>query len=173
MNSLSALFASIIAVVIFTLVPAYRSYWIIDQQVFKYVNMQTQEFTNNVRHKGYINKEMYEDFVKQLANTENVYDIKITHTKKTYHPLQPTDKGYSVDHTFEVVEEKFPLQTIMENIDKNPEHQYQMHQGDNISVEVVNTSKTGTMVFLQALGGKAENSLIFSKAGGMITNEDY
>lgn len=173
MNSLSALFASIVAVIIFTMVPAYRTYWIIDQQVFKYVNMQTQEFANNIRHKGYIDQEMYETFIKQLSNTGNVYDIEIIHTKKDYHPLQPTDPGYSPDHTFVVVEESFPIETIIDGINSSPNHQYRMSQGDNISVEVVNKSKTGTMVFLQALGGKAENTLIFSKAGGMVTNEDY
>lgn len=173
MNNLSTLFASIVAVIIFTLVPAYRTHWIIDQQVFKYVNMETQEFANNIRHKGYIDKEMYESFVRRLANTENVYDIEIIHTKKEYHPLHPADPEYSDDHTFAVVEEKFPLQTIIEVINNSPEHQYRMSKGDNISVEVVNKSKTGTMIFIQALGGSADNTLIFSKAGGMVTNEDY
>jgi len=172
-NNLSTLFASIVAVIIFTLVPAYRTHWIIDQQVFKYVNMETQEFVNNIRHKGYINQEIYESFVKSLANTGNIYDIEIIHTKKEYHPLHPTDPEYSEDHTFTVVEEKFPLQTIIEEINSSPNQQYRMSKGDNISVEVVNKSKTGTMVFIQVLGGNAENSLIFSKAGGMITNEDY
>lgn len=173
MNSLSTLFASIVAVIIFTLVPAYRTYWIVDQQVFKYVNMETQNFANNVRHKGYIDEKMYEDYVKGLANTQNVYDIKIVHTKKVYHPLSPTDPGYSQDNTFTVVEQSYPIQTILNGINSSPNHQYRMNQGDDISVEVVNMSKTGTMVFLQAIGGKGENSLIFSKAGGMITNEDY
>ncbi len=173
MNSLSTLFASIVAVILLTLVPAYRSYWILDQQVFRYVNMQTQEFANNIRHKGYISSEMYEEYVKNLSHTENVYDISIVHTKKTYHPLQLTDPGYSPDNTFVVVEEMIPLKTIVDGINSSPTKQYRMNQGDSVSVKVVNKSKTGTMVFIQMLGGKAENSLIFSKAGGMVTNEDY
>lgn len=173
MNPLSTLFASIVAIILLTIVPAYRAYWIIDQQVFKYVNIQTQEFTNNIRHKGFIDDDMYEAFVKALSNTENVYDISIVHTEKVYHPLQPGDPGYTPEHTFTVVEEMYPLNTIIEEINTSPARRYQMHQGDNISVEVVNKSKTGTMVFIQALGGEAENSLLFSKAGGMVTNEDY
>lgn len=173
MNPLSTLFASIVAIILLTIVPAYRAYWIIDQQVFKYVNLQTQEFTNDIRHKGYIDDDMYEDFVKSLSNTENVYDIRIVHTEKAYYPLQATDPGYTPEHTFTVVEVMFPLDAIIEEMDANTAHQYRMHQGDNISVEVVNKSKTGTMVFIQALGGGAENSLLFSKAGGMVTNEDY
>ena len=173
MNPLSALFASIVAIIIFTLVPAYRTYWIIDQQVFKYVNQQTQEFANDVRHKGYIDYEMYEGFIRKLSHTDNVYDIKIIHTEKIYHPLQPTDPEYSADHTFTVIKEMHPIEAIMDDINNSSIHEYRMHQGDSVSVEVVNISKTGTMVFIQALGGNAENSLIFSKAGGMVTNEDY
>lgn len=173
MNPLSTLFASIVAIILLTIVPAYRAYWIIDQQVFKYVNMQTQEFANNIRHKGYIDYEQFESFVKALSNTENVYDINIVHTEKIYHPLQATDPGYTSDHTFTIVEEAHPLNAIIEVINNSPLREYRMHQGDNICVEVVNKSKTGTMVFIQVLGGEAENSLIFSRAGGMVTNEDY
>jgi hypothetical protein len=173
MNPLSTLFASIVAIIIFTLVPVYRTYWIIDQQVYKYVNLQTQEFANDIRHKGYIDNERFEAFIKALSNTENVYDINIVHIEKIYHPLQATDPGYTPDHTFTVIEEAHPLNAIMEGINSSPAHQYRMHQGDTISVEVVNKSKTGTMVFIQALGGKAENSLLSSRAGGMVTNEDY
>ena len=173
MQSLSALFASIVAVILFTLVPAYRTYWIIDQQVYKYVNLETQELANNMRHKGYIDMEMYEGFVGDLSKTQNVYDISIIHTKKTYYPLLSTDPGYSANHMFTVVEQKYPLSAIVDQMNSDANHMYKMSRGDNVYVEVVNRSKTGTMVFLQIVGGNGESSLVSSKAGGMITNENY
>ncbi len=104
MNPLSTLFASIVAIILLTIVPAYRAYWIVDQQVFKYVNMQTQEFANDIRHKGYIDDDMYEDFVKTLSNTEKCLRHPHRAYGKVYHPLQATDPGYTPEHTFTVVE---------------------------------------------------------------------
>lgn len=173
MNNISTLFAAIVAVVLLTVVPSYRLYWIIDQHVFNYVNVETQRFSNSIRHDGYINKDMYEGFVHSLAKTQNVYDIQINHVKKVYYPLQPTDPGYSIDHTFEVIEEDFPTQYILDGIYSSPSGEYRLRQGDSIIVSVENLTTTGSAIFMTFMGGNAASSFIFSRFGGMVTNEDY
>jgi len=174
MNSFSTFIAIIVALILMVIVPSYRAYFIIDQQVLNFVNKENQDFVNNIRHKGFISKEMYEKFILDLSKTQNVYGIEIIHTKKVYYPLFPSDAEYSIDTTFKVLEQKYSKEQIIEQIyaPLNLTKDYRMSQGDTISIKVENKSITGYMVYMSLMGANG-SSFIFSRYGGMITNEDY
>lgn len=163
MNYISHIVGFLIAVLLMFIIPAFRMFWIVDHAILKHVNYETQLFVNTVRHKGYVSKELYENFVRNLAKTMNVYDIEMVHVRKAYVP----------GNTGEVVvyDDCYPTYYILNAI-YNQNQDYKMKIGDEFVVSVVNKTKTGTMVFLDFLGG--ENiPLIFTRYGGMITNEDY
>ena len=46
----------------------------------------TSNFVDNVTAKGYLTKEMYNDYISRLSVTGNVYDVKMEHVAKKYEP---------------------------------------------------------------------------------------
>ncbi|MFA6308592.1 MAG: hypothetical protein WC677_02440 [Clostridia bacterium] len=171
MNYLSKMFAFLLSVILLFIVPAYRICWVTDQAVSKQVNYDTCEFVNNVRHKGFVSRRMYEDFVGKLSNTGYVYDIEMKHLKEVwdYVPNISSPDGYETANFFD----EYPTEYILKDIFSSEEDRYFMHKGDSFVVSITNKSKTGSMVFMNFLGDNGFVSSIFTKYGGMITNEDY
>ncbi len=77
----------IIAVVIFFILPIYIAYEKKDDISYSLALKITTDFVENVKSKGYISSDMYSEFVKQLAVTDNSYDIYLEHTAKKYNPV--------------------------------------------------------------------------------------
>lgn len=171
MNYVSKIFAFLVAVLLLFIVPAYRISWITDQAVHKQVNFHTCEFVNTVRHKGFVSKEIYEEFIRGLSETGNVYDIEMKHSKDVWDYVVVDAEKEEVE-TMNYFDE-YPTGYILDGIYNKSENKYFMSKGDCFSVTVINKSKTGAMIFMNLLGGGANPSIIFSKYGGMIINEDY
>jgi hypothetical protein len=172
MNYISQIAAFILAIVLLFVVPAYRMTWVVDQAVLKQVNYETQEFVNTVRHKGFVSSDTYEAYITALAKTGNLYDVQLKHTRKEYYPLMPGDPQYSPTHTYTIVNDEYYTKQILDTIYIN-KTDYLMKKSDSFTVTVLNKSKTGSMVFLDYIGGASKTGIIFSKYGGMIVNEDY
>lgn len=171
MNYFSQAAAFVLAVILLFIAPAYRMYWLIDQAVLRQVNMETQDFVNTVRHKGYISREQYEGFVTVLAKTGNAYDIQLKHTRMEYYPLKPGDPDYTSTHTYTIVKDEYYTKQILNTLYKTNKD-YTMKKEDTFLATVTNKSTTGSMVFLNLMGGKNETSILFSQYGGMITNDE-
>ena len=164
MNSISSLFASIIAVILLTVVPAYRMNFIAEQSIFNHVNLVTEEFTNNCRYKGYIDDKMLYDFNSELSKTNMMYDISITHMKKVYYPVEEEGEMY-----FDTYDEAHTSKEIYDEI--KGEGKYLMNKGDTISVQVKNSSSLASFT-LSSIMTQTDTD-IFATNGGIITNEDY
>lgn len=165
MNYFSKMMAFLIAVLLLFIVPTFRTYWIIDQAVLKTLNLSTQEFVNNVRQKGFISKNMYEDFLRKISTTGYVYDIEMLHDKQVYYP---NGKG-----NFIIASETFASKNILKDVfDKSKEYRYLMKKGDNFSLQLKNKGTSGSAVFMKLFGG-SNSSMLFSRYGGMVSNEDY
>lgn len=82
MDVFGRIIAIILAIVMIILYPlqyvAVNQKNIIDNRV-EYV---TQSFTNNIMSKGYLTLDMYNDFTEKLAETNQLYDIDIIHSKE-------------------------------------------------------------------------------------------
>lgn len=172
MNYFSQAVAFIVAALLLFVVPSYRMYWLIDQAVLRQVNMETQDFVNTVRHKGYVSKEQYEDFITALSKSGNVYDINLKYTRKEYYPLKSGDPEYSATHTYTIVKDEYYTKQILDTLYKDNKD-YIMKKEDTFTVTVINKSTSGSMVFLNLMGNKNETNILFSQYGGMITNEAY
>ena len=60
-----------------------------------YITTETTYFVNSIRNIGFINKQMYEEFVKKLAITGIPYEISMTHYKNKIKE-QPIVEGEEV-----------------------------------------------------------------------------
>ena len=50
------------------------------------VEVETNSFVQEVRSKGYINKNMYEEYLENLSATGTLYDIEIEHNHNSLEP---------------------------------------------------------------------------------------
>lgn len=49
-----------------------------------YVTTETTYFVDSVRNAGFVNKQMYETFIKRLSVTKIPYEVKMTHYKESF-----------------------------------------------------------------------------------------
>ena len=81
-DTLQRFFAILVAVVIFFLLPLYIAFEKKDDISYSLALKITSNFVNDVKNKGYITRDMYNDFISDLAVTGNSYDIKMEHVAK-------------------------------------------------------------------------------------------
>jgi len=101
-DTLQRVFAILIAVIIFFLLPLYIAFEKKDDISYSLALRITTNFVENVKSKGYLSKEMYDNYISRLAVTGNVYDIKLEHIAKKYNPVI-----YSYNDDYSEVKAKF------------------------------------------------------------------
>lgn len=101
-DSLQKVFGILIAVIIFFLLPLYIAFEKKDDISYSLALKITTNFVDNVKTKGYLSQEMYNDFISKLAVTGNSYDIKLEHVSKKYYPVI-----YSYDSSYENILAEF------------------------------------------------------------------
>lgn len=85
-DNLQRIFSVLISVFIFFILPLYITYEKVDDISYSLALKITSNFVDNVTSKGYISKNMYEEFVNALETTHNTYDVKLEHIEKKYTP---------------------------------------------------------------------------------------
>lgn len=80
-------FSILLSVIIFFLLPLYIAFEKKDDISYSFALKITTNFVDNVVEKGYLNMNMYNDLVSQLATTGNVYDINMEYVAKQYNPV--------------------------------------------------------------------------------------
>lgn len=86
-DNLQRVFAILISVIIFFFMPMYISFEKKDDISYALALKITDSFVSNVTSKGYISKKMYDNFIDELAATDNVYEVKMEHRAKRYYPV--------------------------------------------------------------------------------------
>lgn len=172
-NPISKVAAIILAVILTVIVPIYNQFWMIDRTVYNQVNVVTNRFQKEVRTRGYVNKEIYENFMRDLSNTGRIYDVEMLHRKTTYYPLSPTSPGYTADKPWTVEFFKYTDKDILGTVyNKAQPKDYKMQPGDDFTVSVRDKNQQGIRIFWKHIGGnKTDQPLIIASYGGMIENE--
>ena len=117
-DTLQRFFAILVAVVIFFLLPLYIAFEKKDDISYSLALKITSNFVNDVKNKGYITRDMYNDFISDLAVTGNSYDIKMEHVAKKYYPvIYSYNNGFDKDYT-----NKFDYSLYKELYESNPEN---------------------------------------------------
>lgn len=99
-DTLQKVFSAIIAVIIFFLLPLYMAFEKKDDISYSLALKITSSFVDEVRSKGYMTIDMYNNFVSDLAVTDNDYDISIEHISYKYEPVIYAYKD-GVQYTFD------------------------------------------------------------------------
>lgn len=86
-ENVQRIFSILIAIIIFFLLPMYMAFEKKDDISYSLALKITSNFVDNVKSKGYVSRKMYDDFVNQLAVSDNVYSISLEHIAKKYNPV--------------------------------------------------------------------------------------
>ncbi|MEK4488004.1 hypothetical protein MHH81_21070 [Psychrobacillus sp. FSL H8-0484] len=179
-NSLSKIFTLILAVLLLYYVPTYQSFHKQDDIVSQNVKQATTNFVDNVRMKGYITPQMYEDFQRELSvGTKYLFKTEIKHEQKVYTPVYTNANVFTGEYTVDYDEyywsqiEKL-LFDESSSIPKE-DRMYKLQQGDFFSVHVENVTKSySSMMYDFLTGGVGGDDIFISYPyGGMVLNEDY
>lgn len=81
-DTLSNIFGAILAVLLLIIAPVLLFASGSQSATQTYVSTITTEFVDEVREVGYISPLMYEQFMKQLDSTKNVYKVEIIHKQR-------------------------------------------------------------------------------------------
>lgn len=169
-NSISKVISIIIATILIIMI-VYNMFWIIDRMVYNQVNVINNRFQKEVRTRGYIDKEMYDNFTNELTATGRIYDIEMLHRDIKYYPLDEKSEDYSKEKPYSIEYFKHNEYEILDQI-YNKNKRYLMKIGDDFTVTVRDKGTRGSRVLWNVVGGtKENNTLIFSTYGGMVENE--
>lgn len=181
-NAISKLFAVILAILVLYYVPTYQIYK--KQEDLAYLNTYetVTAFVDNVRMKGYITPQMYEDFQKKLIIGDVLYDVEMTHKHKLYVPVfsDPANPN-SFTGEYQVQYSEYYETQILDVLYGDPtksieQRTYKLENGDFFSLYVENKTKFKSTMILDFLTGaiSKDNEVVVSVPyGGMILNEDY
>lgn len=181
-NAISKIVSVILAVLLLFFVPVYQNYQKQDDLAYQTAYQAVTNFVDNVRTKGYITPQMYEDFERDLSVGSILYRVDITHEKKIYTPVytDPTNPAsftnkYVVDYDEYYWEQINPFLFDETSPIPKKERMYKLSAGDFFSVYVENKTKTkSTMLFDFLTGGLGGNDVVISiPYGGMVLNEDH
>lgn len=169
MDSFSKIISIFLAVILMFISPLLYMAQKQDSITQLYVSTETTRFIDNIKNSGYINKSMYEDYIKKIDQTGNLYEIEITHCHKRVEPLVDVNtndilQDYSV-YYYNTYEDE-----IFEAFDKDMD--YSFNRGDFISIDIFNRYKTTAVSILENILSKdITDTQIVVTYGGMIRDE--
>lgn len=171
-ENLSKFITAILAIIIMFIFPVYIAYEKKDDISYALAVRYTQDFVDKVRSKGYITRELYEDYTANLLTTGNTYSVELEHR---YVRFDPSDN--IGDESIKAVrsEEVYSTEHILNFMDNNEEHKYVMNVNDNFNVKIKNTNVTmATIIYNIVTVNMSKNNVrVYVDYGGKILADKW
>ena len=181
-NPISTIGSMILLVFVMFYITTFESYQKQENLLYDNTYKAVTEFVDNVRFKGYITPEMYEDFEDKIDVSDTLFDIEIVHKHKVYNPIytDPTNlNSFTGDYTVDYdeyysgdIEDKLFNDTSVAYADR----MYKMEKDDYFQIYIENKTRLKSKIIFDSLtGGKFDDDAVGISIpyGGMIHNEDY
>lgn len=169
MDSFSKIIAIFLAVILLFISPLLYMAQKQDSISQLYVLSETSKFIDSIKNSGYVSQNMYEDFIKKIDSTGNLYEIELTHCHKRVEPLVDINTN-DILQDFSVFYYNTYEDEIFEAFDMGRD--YYFNRGDYISIHVINSNKTMAVSLLENLLSRdIEDTQIIVTYGGMIRDE--
>lgn len=176
-DNLSIIITIILLVLLIVIFPLYNFFERQDDMSYNLVLKATSTFADQVMNNGYIDQNMYNKFVTELANTGNVYDIQVEAHRKVLLPEGDTDVytedsyiDYSSD-IFNTIEENTIDSSLMKKTIKN--NIYRLNAKDEIYVRVKNSNMTLAGSLFNTIIPASKKDRISVEYGGIIKNNAW
>lgn len=139
-----------------------------DSETLAVVQSYTTDFVNKIRSKGAITQEDYDTYIQRLYSTGNSYDVEFEVQISDGNPAKKTENQQIGDSTYYGV-----YTSQVENELQNGD--YELKEGDYVSVSVKNTNTTISQMIKNVLYGITKNKsyVISAKASGTVVSTAY
>ena len=158
-DNLSIVIVMLVFVVLMVIFPLYNHFERQDDMSYNLALKVTTNFVDEVINSGYITQAMYDNYIANLANTGNLYDIELEVHKRTYtkDPYAiangvniadaPFIEQYYIDYNKDIFEEntgEVITTSDVGSVDKKvlKNGTYYLDVGDQIYVKLKNSSTT-------------------------------
>lgn len=166
-DSLGKIFLFFILAILMFIFPAY--YFSVKQDNISQISVykSTVDFVNNTKQTGRITKDTYENFIRELEMTGNIYSIKIERKEGITDPYVD-DSGNNVVGKSQTNLLGEYTDDILDKLYKDGK--YVFKKGDYITVTVKNRNKTLASRLTASIGLAYDNDIIVTY-GGLIRDE--
>lgn len=164
-NPLSIIVAVMVTIFVLISIINVDEFKAIEKTKDNHVKTVTNNFQNRVREQGYLDKDTYEMFIKEISNAQELYDIKLIHKRKAVYP--------GSQNQFKVEFYEYDEKNILNVLYKNNKR-YMMSFGDDFNVEVYQKGIRNSEVIRAWARNDVsnfENKRRIAHGGGMIKNE--
>ena len=169
-DSLSIIFATIVAAIIMFLFPMLDTWERQDDLSYMAAYTAVVDTVDAVRNTGRLTEDMYNDLLYTLSATGNRFDVKLEHRQYVLAPTDPSNPAspkeivYLNHYTDEIL-------SHLTDVTKNNEYK-EFNTYDYFYISVKNTNVTQSTVLKQNLyGTRMETFKIGVPYGGQIKNE--
>jgi hypothetical protein len=163
MNSFGKIIEILILVILLFIMPMKNSIEKKDDVIQTTVATYTAYFTDAIRNKGYLDQDMYEEFIKWLESSGYLYQIKMTHYKKIYY-MDESGQGFDMDYEYVASD------AIVDELYQEDER-YNFFKGDFIVVNVTSKCKTSSQNISKRFLGTDVDGGVYVNYGGVIRDE--
>ena len=179
-ENVSVLVATILAVIIIVVFPIYNVATRNDSVASNMVIKATTSFVDEVRNKGYITEQDYENYLDELNKTGNTYEVEL----EAYAPIlietetaEEYEQKYKIDYTNDILKvfkegnEENGQEVASTNSILN-EKAYYLDTDYKFYARVKNTNITQAQVLLdRVLGGEIKDRIVVNYGGIVYSNE--
>ena len=172
-DSLSVIFATIVAAIIMFLFPMLDTWERQDDLSYMAAYTAVVDTVDAVRNTGRLTDDMYNDLLSVITTTGNRFQIQMEHRQYVIVPGEDTDGDGNPD-SYEMVYLTHYTDEILDHLeDASKSNEYkEFNKGDFFYISIKNTNKTQATMLKQSLyGAKMETFKIGVPYGGQIKNE--
>lgn len=188
-DNLSIIITMLIFVILIVIFPLYNYFERQDDMSYNLVLKATTNFVDEVINCGYIDQEMYDNYINNLANTGNSYDVQIEAHKRVYtrDPEMiangvaiediPYIEQYEVDYNKDIFDENTgkTITNDIGSVDKKvlQNGAYYLNVGDQIYVKLKNISTTMAGAIFNLIVPTSSTERVTVNYGGIIKNNAW
>ena len=189
-DNLSIVIVMIVFVILMVIFPLYNHFERQDDMSYNLALKVTTNFVDEVINSGYITQAMYDNYIANLANTGNLYDIELEVHKRTYtkDPYAiangvniadaPFIEQYYIDYNKDIFEEntgEVITTSDVGSVDKKvlKNGTYYLDVGDQIYVKLKNSSTTMAGAIFNLIVPTSSIERIKINYGGIVKNNAW
>lgn len=179
-DNLSIVILMIMFVTLVVIFPLYNFFERQDDMSYNLALKATTVFVDKVINNGYLDTETYSEFVLDLANTGNLYDIEIEAHRQTitkdpkYLDKEIYVTQYEIDYTDDIFSALAPTNSTGTLVNKEVKNSiYNMNIGDGFYVKLKNANTTMAGALFNSIITASSPERIVINYGGTVKNEAW
>ena len=171
-DNLSIVITMLVFVILIVIFPLYNYFERQDDMSYNLALKATTNFVDEVLESGYLDQEMYNKYVSELANTGNIYDIQLEAHRKVLIKENPDNSNtaynekYLINYNNNIFDNEGVVNNIQEKVIRG--NAYYFNEGDKFYVKMKNSNTTMAGAIFNTIVPTASKDRISVNYGGIV-----